>query len=103
MEEEAIVTMADPRMTIVIVLAVGIGLALLVCATFHASPRITRLATRSLWCPFRRQNVTAEFREEAWDGKLVDVLSCTAFHPPSAVECDKLCLRMEKFPALARH
>ncbi len=99
---EELVTTAgrDPSMTILIVLALGLALVLLAWIASTREPRPTRLATRSFWCPFRGENVTAEFREEAWDGKPVAVESCTVFSPPGAVACDRLCLRLPKLPPL---
>jgi hypothetical protein len=43
--------------------------------------------------------VTAELKEDPWNGTLVDVQSCTAFRPPTVVVCDKLCLHLARFPA----
>lgn len=57
---------------------------------------------RSFWCPFRSENVRAEFEEAAWDGKLVDVCRCSAFAPPTAIACDKRCLTLTAFPAVRR-
>ena len=42
--------------------------------------------------------VTTEFKEEAWGGTRFEVSSCTAFAPPTAIKCRKLCLRLEELP-----
>jgi hypothetical protein len=102
-DEEVMTALVDPRMTFAIVLVVGFGLVLLVWLIYTSQPRVTRLSTRSFWCPFRRQNVVAEFLEEAWDGTPVAVESCDAFSPPRAVACDRLCLRLTKLPPFKTH
>jgi hypothetical protein len=79
-----------------IVLSVGV---VLVCA-FIVGPRLFRGAIavrRSFHCPFRDQNVSAEFAESAWDGERADVTRCSAFDPPTAVACEKQCLGLERF------
>jgi hypothetical protein len=83
---------------IIIVLALATALGLLLMAMFGALRGVTRTVTRSFWCPFLDRNVTAEFQEEAWDGRPVEVNRCTAFSPPTVITCKKLCLRMGKFP-----
>ena len=90
----------DPGTTLAIVLALGAALVLVVWSLYAREPRPTRFATRSFWCPCRQENVTAEFLEEAWDGKAVAVESCTAFSPAGAVACDRLCLRLPRLPPL---
>jgi len=90
--------MAEPFFTIFIVLVFGASVILFVWAVFRVLPSVSRLVARSFWCPFRDRNVTAEFREEPWDGTRIDVSRCTAFTPPEAVNCEKLCLRPKRFP-----
>ena len=88
--------------TIIIVLALGTALVLLLMAVFGSLPGMTRTVKRSFWCPFRGRNVTAEFQEEAWDGKPVDVNRCSEFTPPTAIICEKFCLHLDKFPSARR-
>lgn len=85
---------------IIIVLALGTAAALLLLAAFGSLPGVTRTVTRSFWCPFRLRDVTAEFLEQAWDGKPVEVNRCSAFTPPTAIACEKLCLHLEKFSSV---
>ena len=82
---------------IIIVLALGTALALLLLIVFGAFRGVVRTVRRSFWCPVRGSNVTAEFQEEAWDGEPLEVSSCTAFTPPTAITCEKLCLDRDKF------
>lgn len=83
---------------IIIVLALATALGLLLMVMFGALRGVTRTVSRSFWCPFLDRNVTAEFREEAWNGRPVEVNRCTAFTPPTAITCAKSCLQMGKFP-----
>lgn len=92
--------MFGPSGMIIIVLALGTALGLLLIAMFGALPGVTRTVIRSFRCPFLKRNVTAEFQEEAWDGRPVEVSRCTAFTPPTAITCEKLCLRLKKDPSL---
>jgi len=88
-----------PLWPLVLVIAVGIILT----AALLVGPRLfpgTRPTTRGFWCPFQRRDVGVEFREAAWDGRLVDVGRCTYFSPPTAVTCSKDCLRLGQFPPL---
>ena len=85
---------------IIIVLALGTAVALLLVAVFGSLSGATRTVTRSFWCPFLYRRVTAEFQEEAWDGKPVEVNRCSAFTPPTAIACEKLCLHLEKFSSV---
>lgn len=91
--------MWDVATAIIVVLSLGIGLALVVWLVSTRFPMVTRLVTRSFWCPIQGRNVTAEFQEAAWDGKLVEVNRCSAFSPLQAVPCEKVCLRLEKLPS----
>lgn len=84
--------MFGPSGMIVIALALATALVLLSVVTVGALRGVTRAVTRSFWCPFLDRNVTAEFKEEAWDGKPVEVNRCTAFSPTTAITCKKLCL-----------
>lgn len=93
--------MLDPRLTLAIVLALGASLALLVWVLFTRGAPVTRPETLRFRCPFKRRDVTVEFRENAWDGALLEVRSCDVFAPPTAVACDKGCLRLPALPAAA--
>ena len=93
--------MLDPRVTLAVVLTLGAALTLLVWALFTRGGRTTRPETLAFRCPFKDRDVTVEFREDAWDGTLVDVRSCDAFIPATAVGCDKGCLRLATLPARA--
>jgi hypothetical protein len=85
--------MADPIITILAVLVLGVSLIAFVWAVFRVLPPVGRLVARTFWCPFRARRVTAEFTEKAWDGTLDGVSRCSAFMPSTAVTCDKLCLK----------
>ena len=86
--------MPELLVSMLIVLAMGIGLALSVWGVYVALPAVNRVVTRVFWCPFRGRDVSADLAEKAWDGRFVDVVCCSAFEPASAVSCDKACLRL---------
>ncbi len=87
----------DPTMwPLFIILSVGLLLVLLL-AVGPRFTRGTRAVPHEFYCALRRQPVRVEYRVAAWDGKLVDVDRCSAFTPPTAIGCDKLCLRPEEF------
>ncbi len=94
--------MAVPWPTLAIILAVGLGLQVLVRGVFAIFPRVTRLVERSFWCPFRDVNVTAEFQRDPWNDNPLSVDRCSAFTPPTAITCDRRCVRLAKLPA-AQH
>lgn len=83
-------------LSLLIVLAMGFGLALFVWKVSTASPVINHVVTRWFWCRFRRQNVNAEFQEDPWSGRPVGIERCTAFTPPAAITCGKDCLGLRK-------
>lgn len=87
---------------IIIALALATAVTLVLLIALGRFTGMVRVVTRSFWCPYRESNVTAEFQEEAWDGRPVGVTRCTAFAPPTAVTCEKRCLRMRKFPWLRK-
>jgi len=89
-------------MPLIIILALATAAALSLIIAFGGMPGVTRAATRAFWCPIQGRNVTAEFDEEVWDGKLVQVNSCSAFSPSTAIGCDKACLRMKRLQAMRR-
>jgi hypothetical protein len=49
------------RLSLLIVLATGLGLVLFVWAVFATMQVANRVIARSFWCRFRRRNVSAEF------------------------------------------
>ena len=83
-------------LSLLIVLALGLGLALFVWAMFAAFPVVSRIVTRSFWCRFRYRNVSAESHCDPWSGRRVSVTRCTAFEPPEAITCHKDCLGLGK-------
>ncbi len=87
---------------IIIGLALATALALLLIIVFGGLPGMFRTVRRSFWCPVANRKVTAEFQEEAWDGRPAEVSRCSAFTPPTAITCEKLCLRPDKFRSLGR-
>lgn len=92
-------TLAIPWITLAMILMIGFGLLMLVWGVFAAFPRVNRVAERSFWCPLKTQNVTVGFQEDPWDDKPIHVYRCSAFTPPTAVRCDRLCLKLAKLPA----
>ena len=83
---------------VVIYLALLAVIVLLVLLKRGVLRGVTRRVMCSVWCPLRDRRLTAELEEEVWDGKRVDVLQCSAFSPPTAVACEKSCLRLTKRP-----
>ncbi|HET8576891.1 MAG TPA: hypothetical protein VFO18_07325 [Methylomirabilota bacterium] len=88
--------MAGLEIPLIIPLALGAGIVFLLVLAIGVSVGVTERATRAFWCPFRECSVSAEFEQAVWDGKRVDVASCSAFTPPTVVACDKACLRLRK-------
>jgi hypothetical protein len=82
--------------SLLIVLAMGLGVVLCVWGVFTVVPVVNRVATRSFWCRLRKRNVSAEFQEDPWNPRRFDITRCTAFEPSSAITCDKDCLRLPK-------
>jgi hypothetical protein len=84
-----------------VILAVGVVLVVML----RVGPRLfpgTRHSQRAFWCPYRGRDVEVEFEETVWQGELCDVDRCTAFDPPSAVDCDKKCVRLRSLPPRRR-
>ncbi len=80
-----------------VVLVVGVVLVL----ALFAGPRLfagTQYVVRSFLCPFQGRDVTVEFEETVWNGRLVDVNRCSLFKPPTAVDCDKACANLKRRP-----
>jgi len=84
---------------IIIGLALATAVALLLVITYGPLRGVTRFVMRSFWCPFLERDVTVEFQEEAWDGRPVGVMRCTAFDPPTAITCQRRCLGLRRLPA----
>jgi hypothetical protein len=76
----------------VAVFTVGLMLVVLILAG-------TRRVVRRMRCPLSGRDVVLHVQEAAWDGRAVDIESCSAFSPAAAVRCDKRCL--EPSPAEA--
>lgn len=91
--------MTGLEIPLIIPLALGTGLVFLVVLALGGSADVTERMTRSFWCPFYERSVTAQFEEAVWNGKRVDVASCSTFSPPTAVGCDKACLKLHKLAA----
>ena len=62
--------------------------ALLVLAILGA----TRSTSRSFRCPITGRKVTAHFQQAIVGGRLLDVESCSAFQPMTAITCGTACL-----------
>ena len=56
------------------------------------------LSRRAFWCPFRGTNVGVDFTTATWDGRFVDVDSCSAMSP--SAPCRKDCLLLRTFPSV---
>ncbi len=83
---------------IVIVVYLAAAAVLLLVLAFGGRSGVTRRAVRSFWCSLRARNVTAEFEEKTWDGRRIEVASCTAFEPATDVRCEKQCLTLKRLP-----
>jgi len=83
----------------VVIIVMATLLAILVWQVSTRFSTVTRVITRSFWCPIQGRQVTAEFQEAVWDGRLVEVNACSAFSPAQAVTCEKVCLRLQKLPS----
>jgi hypothetical protein len=82
--------------SLLIVLAMGLGVVLCVWGVFTVGPVVNRVVARSFWCRLRKRNVSAEFQEDPWSGRRFDITRCTAFEPSSAITCGRDCLRLPK-------
>jgi hypothetical protein len=91
--------MTGLEIPLIIPLALGAGLVFLLVLAIGVSVGVTERVPRSFWCPFRECPVTAEFEQEV---KRLDVARCSAFTPPTAVACDKACLRLRKLGSKPR-
>lgn len=78
-----------------VVMTVGLVLLLVLVAGSRLFPG-TRLSGRAFRCPFRDRVASVEFLETVWEGTRVDVNRCSLFTPPTAVDCDKGCLQIER-------
>jgi hypothetical protein len=94
-----VITLATPSIVLAMILMLGLALGLLVWGVCAAIPRVNRLVERSFRCPSKDLDVTAEFQEDPWDGRLIRVERCSAFVPPTAIECDHVCLGLANPPA----
>jgi hypothetical protein len=64
--------------------------------------RGTRVVREVLRCPVKHRDFVVDCEITAWDAARVDVKACAAFEPPTAITCDKACLRLGKAAAGAR-
>ena len=46
---------------------------------------------RGFWCPHLEREVEVDFAQPGWLGEPLRVLRCSAFEPPEAVTCVRLC------------
>jgi hypothetical protein len=88
--------MSTPDLPLIVPLALTTGFVLLLIVMLTSGAGVGRPVSRSFWCPRRGAQVTAEFQEDVWDGRRLDVTRCSAFDPPTAVACDKVCLRTRR-------
>ena len=89
--------------SVLIFVALTVTVGILLLAAARLLPTELRMVTRTFWCPFRWTDVTVEFREVSFGhGRYVDVRSCTAFRPTSAIRCGKLCRYLREFPGPRR-
>lgn len=94
--------MTESSAMLVIVLALGVAIVLLVWSVLVSAPPIkTRMAIHAFWCPFRDRNVVAMFREDPWDGRRIEVETCSAFDP-RPVDCEQNCLELPVLPPARR-
>jgi hypothetical protein len=80
-------------------LAIIIAVALILATVVTLGDRLfrgTQRTERFFRCPAKSRYVTVEFEETVWDGQLVDVTRCSAFTPPTVVDCDKRCLATQR-------
>ena len=62
----------------------------------------TRVTRCRVWCPVRDRKVAIELVDTMWDGRRIDVNECSEFAPPSAITCEKACLRHATRPRPVR-
>lgn len=77
---------------ILAVAAVGIVVLLIIVAVSAGRGGLTGSVKRSFHCPYRDVDVTVEYQQETWDGRLTGVTSCSAFEPAWHVRCGAPCL-----------
>jgi len=86
------------HLPIVVYLALLTAVVLLLVRARGLMRGVRRPVPRRVWCPVRDRTLTATLEEEVWDGRRVDVNECSAFSPPTAVTCEKACLRLTERP-----
>ena len=89
-------------MTIPWIIPGALAAAALLLVVRTLGPRLVRgtLTWRYAFrCPAKHEDVDAEFRESAWDGRRLEVERCSAFSPPEDVRCDKACILLARLPA----
>lgn len=68
-------------------------LVLLLLAVVARSLTATRLEREAVQCPVSGKAVSVDWEVDAGTGRRVGIVACTAFTPPTAVACDRACLR----------
>ncbi len=86
-----------------LVVLIGAALGLLIWGLAVSVPRVTRVVTRSFWCPFTWQWVTVDFMGEAWGGRPLGVVRCSVCSTHTALTCKQLCVHLEPSPVAASH
>jgi hypothetical protein len=81
------------------VVSVALLIAVLLLMRYRSALRgASQRVTRTVWCPLHDRPESATLEENCWDGRRIDVEQCSAFSPPTAVRCEKSCLRLTSRP-----
>jgi hypothetical protein len=84
-------------LAVIVLVALGVAISVL---TRVRSLGGTAIVHRAFWCPIPGASVHACFREEQV-GEPIEVVSCSAFHPPTGMTCSRRCLGRERFETLS--
>jgi hypothetical protein len=90
--------MADTGLLILFALGVILVIFVVPILAVRSGRGVTTRAVRSFWCPLLELDVTAEFEEDPWGGKRLDVVRCNAFPGPDDIRCGKACLGLPRLP-----
>jgi hypothetical protein len=86
----------------VIDLAMSVGVLVVVGLVAAVKRLMTRGGARRVacrvWCPLKDRRLAVELDTDAGGRRRLDVLGCAAFVPPTAVTCEKACLRLTRRP-----